>query len=72
MLGSHYSSFLKSRGIHGEHSESEGGIFDISNKERLGRSEVELVQTMIDGVKTLIAAEKALESGVPLPEELQS
>ena len=63
---------LQPRGIHGEHSESEGGVYDISNKERLGRSEVELVQTMIDGVQTLIAAEKALASGKPLPEVLSS
>lgn len=31
------------RGIDGEHSESKEGIFDISNKKRLGRSEKELV-----------------------------
>ena len=48
------------RGIHGEHSESNDGVFDISNKRRLGRSERELVQDMYDGVKALICAEKAL------------
>lgn len=31
------------RGIDGEHSESKEGIFDISNKKRLGKSEKELV-----------------------------
>ncbi|EGD79241.1 arginine kinase [Salpingoeca rosetta] len=62
---------LQPRGIHGEHSESEGGVYDISNKERLGKSEVQLVQTMIDGVKTLIAAEKALAEDKPLPSDLQ-
>jgi creatine kinase/arginine kinase len=31
------------RGIHGEHSESSDGTFDISNKRRLGRSEKDLV-----------------------------
>mgnify|MGYP000972373750 CR=1 FL=1 len=31
------------RGIHGEHSESSDGVFDISNKIRLGRSEKVLV-----------------------------
>ena len=35
-------------------------MFDISNKRRLGRSERELVQDMYDGVKAMIAAEKAL------------
>ena len=45
------------RGIHGEHTETDDGIFDISNKRRLGRSEVELVQDMYNGVKALITAE---------------
>ena len=31
------------RGIHGEHSESSDHTYDISNKRRLGRSEVDLV-----------------------------
>ena len=48
------------RGIHGEHSQSEGGVYDISNKRRLGVSEVECVQDMYDGVVTLIAREKEL------------
>lgn len=51
---------LQPRGIHGEHSETAGGVYDISNKERLGKSEIELVQTMIDGVSKLIEAEKRL------------
>ena len=52
--------FLQIRGIHGEHSQSEGGVYDISNKRRLGVTEVECVQDMVDGVKELIAKEKAL------------
>ena len=52
--------FVQIRGIHGEHTETDDGIFDISNKRRLGRNEVQLVQDMYDGVKALIAAEKAL------------
>jgi len=51
---------LQIRGIHGEHSESEGGIFDISNRRRLGITEVACVQDMSDGVAALIAAEEAL------------
>jgi len=51
---------LQIRGIHGEHSESEGGIYDISNRRRLGITEVQAVQDMVDGVVALIAAEKAL------------
>merc|ERR1711990_152716 len=46
------------RGIHGEHTESDDGVYDISNKRRLGRSEKQLVQDMIDGVRALIQAEK--------------
>jgi len=48
------------RGIHGEHSESEGGVYDISNKRRLGVTEVECVQDMYDGVVALIKREKQL------------
>ncbi len=51
---------LQIRGIHGEHSESEGGVYDISNKRRLGVSEVQCVQDMYDGVVELIAVEKSL------------
>ena len=32
---------LQIRGIHGEHSETEGGVYDISNKARLGLTEFE-------------------------------
>jgi len=35
--------YVQIRGIHGEHTETDDGIFDISNKRRLGRSEVDLV-----------------------------
>lgn len=48
------------RGIHGEHSESNDHIYDISNKRRLGYSEIQLVQDMYDGVKALIEKEKQL------------
>jgi creatine kinase/arginine kinase len=53
---------LQIRGIHGEHSESEGGIYDISNSRRLGITEVEAVQDMYNGVVELIEAEKAASS----------
>ncbi|CAI4228646.1 unnamed protein product [Auanema sp. JU1783] len=49
---------LQIRGIHGEHSESEGGVYDISNKARLGLTEYEAVKQMYDGVKHLIELEK--------------
>ena len=52
--------YVQIRGIHGEHTETDDGVFDISNRRRLGRSEQALVQDMIDGVQALIAAEKQL------------
>jgi creatine kinase len=39
------------------------GIFDIANSERLGQSEVQVINTMINGVGRLIALEKKLEKG---------
>jgi len=51
---------LQIRGVHGEHSESEGGVYDISNRRRLGITEVQAVQEMYDGVVALIEAEKRL------------
>ena len=48
------------RGSRGEHSDTSDGIFDISNRRRLGRSEKDLVQDMYDGVKAMIAREKEL------------
>ncbi|MFT7003939.1 MAG: protein-arginine kinase [Sulfurimonas sp.] len=51
---------LQIRGIHGEHSRSEGGVYDVSNSRRLGVTEVECVQDMYDGVVALIEKEKSL------------
>ncbi|XP_078575743.1 arginine kinase-like [Branchiostoma floridae x Branchiostoma japonicum] len=44
---------LDVRGQHGETSEAEGGVYDLSNRQRLGRTEVDLLQTVIDGINTL-------------------
>ena len=52
--------YVQIRGIHGEHTETNDGVFDISNRRRLGRSEKDLVQDMINGVKALIETEKSL------------
>merc|ERR1719400_258973 len=43
---------LQPRGTRGESGGQTGHTYDISNKHRLGYSEVQLVQTMIDGVNT--------------------
>ncbi|KAG7232956.1 hypothetical protein INR49_005808 [Caranx melampygus] len=40
-----------------------GGVCDISNANRLGFSEVELVQMVVDGTKLLIKMERELEKG---------
>merc|ERR1719498_1511190 len=50
--------YVQIRGIHGEHTETDDGVYDISNRRRLGRSEVDLVQDMYDGVKALIKDKK--------------
>jgi len=53
---------LSVRGIHGEHSEgADDGTVDLSNKRRLGVSEAEATLLMYNGVKELIALEKAEE-----------
>lgn len=48
------------RGAHGEHTETNDHVYDISNMRRLGRSEVDLVQDMYNGVKAMIKREKDL------------
>jgi len=54
---------LQKRGTGGVDTAAEGGTFDISNADRLGFSEVELVQGVVDGVNLLIEMEKKLEKG---------
>ena len=49
------------RGVNGEHSQNKGHIYDISNKRRLGITEVECVQDMYNGVVALIKREKELQ-----------
>merc|ERR1711935_1319918 len=44
---------VQPRGTRGESGGQTGCTYDISNKHRLGYSEVQLVQVMIDGVNTL-------------------
>nr|BAD34674.1 creatine kinase, cytoplasmic [Hediste diversicolor] len=54
---------LQKRGTGGVDTAAVGGTFDISNADRLGFSEVDLVQFLVDGVKLLVQMEKALEGG---------
>nr|WBR38104.1 arginine kinase [Littorina saxatilis] len=51
---------IQARGIHGEHTESVGGVYDISNKRRLGLSEFEAIMEMKNGVEAVIKKEKEL------------
>jgi len=51
---------LQPRGTRGESGGQTGVTYDISNKHRLGYSEVELVQKMIDGVNILFKEDQAL------------
>jgi len=51
---------LQPRGSSGEHSAAVGAKWDVSNKQRIGFTEVELVQKMIDGVTKIIAIEQKL------------
>jgi creatine kinase len=50
---------LQPRGIHGEHTESVGGVYDISNKIRIGRTEWDLINTMWVGVEKMLDNELA-------------
>jgi len=52
---------VQPRGTRGESGGQTGITYDISNKHRLGYSEVELVQCMIDGVNTLVAEDRELQ-----------
>ncbi|KAE8584911.1 hypothetical protein XENTR_v10021157 [Xenopus tropicalis] len=54
---------LQKRGTGGVDTAAVGGVFDISNADRLGFSEVDQVQMVVDGVKLMIEMEKKLEKG---------
>lgn len=54
---------LQKRGTGGVDTASTDGTFDISNNDRIGYSEVELVQKVVDGVKMLVTMEKKLQAG---------
>jgi len=54
---------LQPRGSAGEHSAAVGAKWDVSNKQRIGFSEVQLAQKMIDGVSKVIEIEEKLAAG---------
>ena len=61
---------LQARGTAGVDSASTGGTWDISNADRLGHSEVDLVNTMINGVANIIEWEQKLEAGQNIDSQL--
>jgi len=61
---------LQARGGSGVDSASTGGKWDISNADRLGKSETQLVNIFIEGVAQIIRWEQQLEEGIDLEEAL--
>ena len=62
---------LQARGGGGVDSDAVGGIYDISNADRLGKSEVQLVNIFIEGVAQIIRWEKQLEAGENIDENME-
>lgn len=64
---------MQVRGSKGEHTPpGPGGKVDISNSKRIGCSEVQLVQTMVNGVSKFIALEKKAEAGEDISAEVNA
>ncbi|XP_010218082.1 PREDICTED: creatine kinase M-type [Tinamus guttatus] len=57
---------LQKRGTGSSSPAAVGAVFDISNADRLGFSEVEQVQMVVDGVKLMVEMEKKLEQNQPI------
>ena len=51
---------LQVRGTGGEHTESVGGIVDLSNVKRLGATELDIVAEMYEAVTSIIRKEESL------------
>lgn len=51
---------LQIRGTSGEHSDTESGVYDVSNKRRLGLTEWEALMEMKNGVAEMIKAEESM------------
>merc|ERR1711934_1005388 len=54
---------LQVRGTGGVDSASTGGCWDVSNADRIGKGEVDLVNTLIEGAAQLVKWETALDAG---------
>lgn len=62
---------LQARGQGGVDCAAKGGVYDISNADRLGKSEVELVNIMIEGVAQFVKWEMELEGGKSIDDEIK-
>lgn len=51
---------LQVRGTSGEHTEAVGGVYDISNKRRMGLTEYQAVKEMHDGILEIIKLESSM------------
>jgi len=63
---------LQKRGAGGVDCAAEGGLFDISNADRLGFSEVALVNMLIEGVHFLVQSEKKLEANQSIEDDIKN
>jgi len=54
---------LQARGTEGVDSASSGGTWDVSNADRIGTGEVDLVNTLIEGLAKIINWEERLNNG---------
>merc|ERR1712130_713418 len=61
---------LQARGTAGVDSASSGGVWDISNSDRLGYSEVQLCNLFIEGIAQVIKWEQTLEAGGSIDAEV--
>merc|ERR1712131_499768 len=61
---------LQCRGTAGVDSASTGGTWDISNADRIGKSEVQLVNIFIDGLAQIVRWEQKLEAGEDIENEV--
>merc|ERR1712010_444822 len=53
---------LQARGTGGVDSDSTGGTWDVSNADRIGKGEVDLVNILIEGAAQLVKWESALDA----------
>merc|ERR1711907_623753 len=63
---------LQARGTGGVDSASTGGTWDVSNADRIGKGEVDLVNTLIEGAAQLVKWESMYDNGGAAKEAAES